>query len=72
MSYGDEDEGILYGVLWLGDQAVIMQTCGKVRKVRGVDKPAAAGLRHVVRLEGGANVGDGRVGEWLSLVVDIR
>ena len=32
MSYGDEDEGILYGVLWLGDQAVILQTCGKVRE----------------------------------------
>lgn len=29
VSYGDEDEGILYGVLWLGDQAVILQTCGK-------------------------------------------
>ena len=32
VSYGDEDEGILYGVLWLGDQAVILQTCGKVRE----------------------------------------
>ena len=64
VSYGDEDAGILYGVLWLGDQAVIMQTCGKVRKVTGLDKPAA-GLCHVVRPEGGANVGDGRVGERL-------
>lgn len=64
VSYGDEDEGILYGVLWLGDQAVIMQTCGKVREVRALDMPAA-GLCHVVRPEGGANVGDGRVGERL-------
>lgn len=29
VSYGDEEVGILYGVLWLGDQAVIVQTCGK-------------------------------------------
>ena len=30
VSYGDEEAGLLYGLLWLGGEAVILQTCGQV------------------------------------------
>ena len=33
MSYGDEKSGLLYGVMWLGGEAVILQSCGEVREV---------------------------------------
>ena len=76
VSYGDEDVGILYGVLWIEDQAVVIQTCGKVSKEMlcpSIPFPTniyipATGLCNVVRLEGRSNVGDGRVGERLRYI----